>query len=503
MMKNKIIELDELTEIVAKIKNSGKKTILCHGVFDLLHIGHIRYLNSARKLGDVLITTITPDKYVNKGPHKPEFSEKLRAESIASLDVVDYVAINRWPTAVEAIKMLKPDIFAKGVEYKFKNDGRFRNEMNEVEKAGGKVIFTTDQTHSSSKLLNKQNYNVAAIQYLEKYKERYNFNDILKFLNSIQELKVLVVGEVIIEEYCSGYHMGKMRRESLLEFMLNKKEKFIGGTGIIANHLANFTDSVDLLTTIGDRDSQEHFIISKLNSKINKFIFTKKDSPTPVKSRYIEERINYRNLFKVVEMNDHPLDSETSATVLKKLDEILPQYDVVIVADYGHGMIDDAIREKLVSKSKFLAVYTPFNTENKGYNAIDRYSKVDYGCMNEEELRMINRDKFTELDKLCSSFSNRANIVRLAVTMGYYGCATYSQDEGFNETPALSTDAIDPMGAQEAFFAVTSPLAKLSVPIDIIGFIGNVVGGIFIKVKGNQKPVMKNELLPYIERLMK
>ncbi len=114
----KVKTLEELAEHLSSLRAEGKKIVLCHGVFDLLHIGHIRHFEQAKKLGDILVVTVTQDRYVNKGPHRPAFTEDLRAESIAALDCVDYVAINNWPTSVETIKLLKPDVYGKGSDYK-------------------------------------------------------------------------------------------------------------------------------------------------------------------------------------------------------------------------------------------------------------------------------------------------------------------------------------------------------------------------------------------------
>ncbi len=104
-----ILTINELSQILDEARNQKQKIVLCHGVFDLLHIGHIRYLEQAKQLGDILVVTVTQDCHVNKGPKRPAFPEHLRAESLAALDCVDYVAINQWPTAVETIRRLKPD----------------------------------------------------------------------------------------------------------------------------------------------------------------------------------------------------------------------------------------------------------------------------------------------------------------------------------------------------------------------------------------------------------
>ena len=100
---DKVMEIEQLAKLLQSLRAENKKIVNCHGVFDLLHIGHIRHLEQARRIGDILVVTITPDRYVDKGPHRPAFTETLRAETIASLSCVDYVAINQWPTAEETL----------------------------------------------------------------------------------------------------------------------------------------------------------------------------------------------------------------------------------------------------------------------------------------------------------------------------------------------------------------------------------------------------------------
>src|ERR1017187_1514605 len=117
-MVPKIISLEELAEITAKLKSQGKTIALCHGCFDLLHLGHMKHFEAAKKAADVVIVTITPDRYVNKGPGRPVFNEQLRMESIAALEAVSYVALNKWETAVKTIGLLKPTLYVKGQDYK-------------------------------------------------------------------------------------------------------------------------------------------------------------------------------------------------------------------------------------------------------------------------------------------------------------------------------------------------------------------------------------------------
>ena len=114
----KLVSLSQLADVTASLRTQGKTIALCHGTFDLLHIGHIRHIARANQLADVVIVTLTADAYVSKGPGRPVFNEDLRAEQIAALADVDFVAINFAVTAINVIELLKPDFYVKGSDYK-------------------------------------------------------------------------------------------------------------------------------------------------------------------------------------------------------------------------------------------------------------------------------------------------------------------------------------------------------------------------------------------------
>lgn len=102
------------------IRNEGKKVVFTNGCFDLLHVGHVRYLNSAKKLGDILVVGLNSDQSVKKlkGPSRPIQNENDRAEILASLGSVDYVIVFDEETPLELIHQVKPDILTKGGDYK-------------------------------------------------------------------------------------------------------------------------------------------------------------------------------------------------------------------------------------------------------------------------------------------------------------------------------------------------------------------------------------------------
>lgn len=144
---SKVVDLDQLTGI-----GELQKVVLCHGVFDLLHVGHVRHLQAAKRFGGLLVVTVTPDRYVFKGPGRPVICEADRAEMLAALACVDCVAVNRWPTAVPLIEVLRPAVYCKG------DDSRgdaLRAEREAVEAVGGRLVFTNGEQRHTTAMLEK------------------------------------------------------------------------------------------------------------------------------------------------------------------------------------------------------------------------------------------------------------------------------------------------------------------------------------------------------------
>lgn len=151
----KILELEELAKNIQILKSEGKKIVHCHGCFDLMHPGHIKHFQASKKMGDILVVTVTPDVYIDKGSDRPVFNQNLRAESIAALECIDYVAINKWRTAEETLRLLRPHIYVKGKEFEKLGDktGKIQKEYKVIKEIGAELRFTHEVVFSSTKLL--------------------------------------------------------------------------------------------------------------------------------------------------------------------------------------------------------------------------------------------------------------------------------------------------------------------------------------------------------------
>ena len=150
--------LEELGAMADAARQEGKSVVLAHGVFDLVHMGHVRHLEGARREGDVLFVTVTADAYVNKGPGRPIFSHEMRGEMLAALNCVDAVGISHSDSSEMALDAIRPDVYVKGSDYENPEDditGKISKEKAAVENHGGRMVITKDITFSSSNLINR------------------------------------------------------------------------------------------------------------------------------------------------------------------------------------------------------------------------------------------------------------------------------------------------------------------------------------------------------------
>lgn len=507
----KIKNLDELSLMLQKLKSEGKKIVHCHGVFDLIHPGHIRHFNAANILGDILVVTITADKYVNKGPGRPIFTQEMRAESIAALECVDYVAINFSFNAVELIKKLKPDLYVKDKEYasaiKDETRGIFL-EREAIESVGGRIHFTDEITFSSSSLINEyfEVYPEPAQNFLKNFRKRHSVDEVVESLKSLKKMRVLLMGETILDEYHYVAAIGKPPKGDHIAARLTGEEVHAGGILACANHIANFCGSIDLITAVGKQDYKEEFVRASLKPNINPYLFFHPTAPTIIKRRYVNQTF-LNKLFEIYIMDDHPspeLEKELLSH-LSKIFSVKEPYDLVLILDYGHGFLTKALTDFICDQNCFLAINAQTNTANAGYNPITKYRRANYFCLDEPELRLAFGDKYSDINQLLTRLAAHISFPgAITVTRGHLGSVTYDvENQSFFEAPVLSQKIVDTTGAGDAFLALTAPCVAKGIPMDLIPFIGNAVGALAVGYLGNRSSIDETSLYKFITALLK
>jgi len=506
--RQKVVDLARLAELAETARQQGKAVALCHGVFDLLHLGHVKHLASARREGDVLFVTLTSDRFVNKGPGRPIFAENMRAEMLASLEYVDYVAVNHGPSAEPVLDLIKPDVYVKGSDYENPEEditGKITQERNTVERHGGRLVFTRDITFSSSTLINRylDVYDPPLRDFLNQLRDEDGEKEIFDLIGKVADYKVVMVGDTIIDEYIYVEAMGKAAKENMIATLYQDREVFAGGVIAAANHVAGFCAEVEVVTMLGDDDPHEDLVRRSVKPNVKLTIIHCPGRPTTRKTRFVE-RGYMRKLFEIYHMNDTPLDEGLSDKVADTIGDKVKSADVTIVTDFGHGMIGQKVMRSLVDKARFLAVNAQSNSGNHGFNLITKYSRADYICIDAPEARLAMSDKYSDIERVVGELlPSRVPCEKIVVTHGGKGCYAYSAPDSVIQVPAFTKTVIDTVGAGDAFFAVTAPLVAAGGDMKHVAFIGNAAGAVKVGIVGHRRSVEKVPLMRYVTTLLK
>lgn len=508
----KVVPLEQIGAMTSLLREQGRRVVLCHGVFDLLHVGHVRHLKAAKRFGDILVVTITADQYVNKGPDRPAFPSELRSEFLASLEFVDFVSIVDEASALPAIRAVKPTYYVKGGEYADASKditGKIRVEREQVEASGGEVVFTHDITFSSSNLLNKHlaGRDAALQSYLEEQRDAGLEARIGEYLEKISKLRIVIVGETIIDRYTYVSPMGKAAKENIIATLYKDEEQFAGGVVAAANHLSALCPNVELVTMLGAPDNGENFesfVRERLSPDVRMSVIYRPQGPTVQKTRFVEPTY-VRKLFEIYHMEDRPLPADVESDFHRGLKEKVRGADLVIVNDFGHGFISPATVDLLQNEAKFLAVNAQSNAGNIGYNLISKYDRADFICIDAMEAWLAVRDKHANLAEVAGRTLPRlVNCPNVIVTHGRSGCfASHRPGEQAAHIPAFNTAVVDTVGAGDAFFVVAAPMLVVGADCPTAGFMGNVAGAISIGIVGHRRYINKLEVQRYVTTLLK
>ncbi len=467
-MKKIYNSLREFSKENLKLKKSKKKVVLCHGVFDLYHAGHLDYFEEAKKNGDILIVSLTTDKYVKKAPNRPYFKFSNRAKVISSIGLVNYVIKSDNETSIEVIKFLKPNIYFKGPDYKdHKKDptGNIKKEIQNVKKFGGKVMYSSGLTFSSSKILNEFNeYDLLQKKTISYIKTNYNFEYIEKnIFDKLLKDQILVAGDTIIDRFVFCKNIGISSKEAIRTVEKIYEKKFVGGSIAVANNISNFVKKVYLVTALGDRVPDQNFCKKNLNSNVNLKNIIIKNSPTTQKTKIVDIDTNQK-LLGIYNFKDEEIKGTNHNKLIKIFKKSVRNIDLGIVLDYGHGLFNRKFADLILSyKKKNFFFNTQINAANFGYHTIGKYKKAQFAIINEVELRHEMRDRISEIEILIKLMSKKLEINTLVVTAGTKGSYAYSRKKNkVYHCASFAKNVVDKIGAGDNFMSIFSLVSNYS-----------------------------------------
>jgi len=225
---------------------------------------------------------------------------------------------------------------------------------------------------------------------------------VIKLLKGLKSLKVLIVGDAIVDEYSYCESLGKSSAGPLVVHKYLSMERFAGGALMVANNVAGLCGKVRLVTMLGSGDIDVRDLIrDKLRSGVEPMFFYC-DGPTTVKTRFVDRYLN-QALFQVNRLEEEPMPAELEKRILKYLEKQIPEVDLVMVSDFGHGLVTECII-RLLEKHSPLAVNVQTNSANIGYNTIAKYRRADFACLNETEARLACQDRLGGIEDIIRSW---------------------------------------------------------------------------------------------------
>lgn len=499
-------EIKNFQKKISKIRLK-KKIVLCHGVFDLVHLGHIKHFKTAKSYGDYLIVSVTSNKFIKKGPGRPIFNQNQRLEFLKEIKLIDEVIISSTTSAEDVIKLVKPDFYVKGPDYKknYKDKtGKIKIEKKLVEKFGGKIKYTKDDVYSSSSIINSGNFifNEDQKNFVNRIKKKFSYNQIFNLIQKFKNLKVMIIGEIIIDKYCFGEIIGKSGKEPHLVLSQKEEEYYVGGSGAVARHISTFANKINLISPLG----KEKFFKKILNNSFNKNIITDFTYPysgykTILKTRFVDKISNYK-LF-----GSYVLPEKISLKFEKNINSIIKKNskktDMILVCDYGHNFISDYIAKKIKKTKKFIYVNAQINAANIGYHTINKYHGVNSIIINENELRQELRDNKTDIKILARKLILEKKIKKLIVTQGKNGVLLVDNKFNFYKCPAFAKKSIDKVGAGDAMLSITSMGLKLNLDPELILFLGSIAAAISVENIGNKINISFEKIDRILEYILK
>jgi len=492
---HKIISVNEL---------NTDNIVLCYGHFDLIHPGHLRYLQYAKTLANNLVVALMSDKELN-GENQKSYLEDERAESVANLQIVDHVIVlNNELTLDCLIDIVKPKVLVLGKEFEQNQSEQINLAVNAV-KNHGKVVFHAGETHYfNANLLFK---NVADIEVnsknqLNKICKNYKITlrDIQKKLSNFSNSELVVIGDTIVDNYVACDAIGMSAEAPVLVVKELENREFIGGAAIVASHVAALGAKCHYISVVGKDDQSNMVSKSLIGQNIGIDLIVDESRPTTYKTRYMVEN---QKLFRVSRIKDHKISAEIEQKIIDKLTVLAPNIDGILVSDFIYGVITQNILDVIIELSKQfnIKLYGDLQCSSQA-GKVSKFRDFDLITPTEKESRIALDDNESGVEWVATTLLKNTNSKNMLMKLGSDGFIAYSKNLiDRQDFPALSVNPVDVTGAGDSLFAVMSVSLSSGANLIEASVIGTCMASLAVKDIGNT-PITNDRLNQYIYEVL-
>ncbi len=473
------------------------KSVLVSGHFNVIHPGHLRLLRFAKECGSRLIVAVESDRLAGAAAHVPE---QLRLEGVLSNSYVDEAFLINSPV-VETIQRLRPDVVVKGKEH----ESRYNPEAEVLFSYGAKLLFSSGETVFSSLDLIRREFTEVAknsinlpIDYLKR--NNISTNKLIEICQSFSNLKVVVVGDLIVDEYITCQPLGMSQEDPTIVVTPIDSVRFVGGAGIVAAHASGLGAQVDFISVTGN-DASQTFAADKLTEfKVKAHLLEDGNRPTTLKQRF---RSKGKSLLRVSHLHQAAISVSLQDQMLELIKSKLIHADVLVFSDFNYGCLPQPLVDRLIQIAREYGVLIAADSQSSSQvGDISRFRGMDLITPTEREARIATRNHEDGLVVLAEKLRKQSQAKNVLLKMGDEGLLIHAWDSAKGDTesgimtdqvPALNSHPKDVAGAGDSML-ITGAMAMASgANIWEAGCLGSLAAAIQVGRVGNT-PLQIDEL---------
>ncbi|MDC0453483.1 PfkB family carbohydrate kinase [Alphaproteobacteria bacterium] len=473
------------------ISNKKKyNTVFLSGNFNVLHSGHLRLFNEAKKIGKRLIIGVYGDKFQE---NKNAIKQNLRLNNLKHISIVDETFIIKESIEKTLLK-LKPDVVIKGKEH----ENKYNPELKILNKYKGQMFFTSGESILSSQDFINKNSEVKKNNILKptNFINRHNIKseNLIKILKNFKKLNIIVLGDLIIDEYIYCLPIGMSQEDPSIVLKPARREKYLGGAGIVASHAANLGAKVDFITVVGN-DNHNDFIKKKLKNPNLKF----KAYIDNQRINILKQRFKSKNktLFKVSDFNQNSISLTFQKKIISNIKSKIKKTNLIILSDFNYGCLPTALIDKIIKIATDNNVFICADSQTSsqlGY--ISKYKNINLITPTEYEARVSVRNQEDGIPILCNALQKETKSKHIIMKLGPDGIFIHSNKTSKitdDTIKALNLNPVDIAGAGDSLLAISAMSLALGSSIWEASYLGSLGAAVQVSREGNV-PIATKEI---------
>ena len=482
----------------------SNNSVMVYGHFSSVHPGHIRHLRYAREVANEVVVALVGDKSTSEAL---SYSQKERAEALSCVSVIDKIVLLEGNELSEAIEKIKPSILLLGKEHEDTKEENLINAIREQRKNGGKVIFDAGETHYASSKLLEEPFNALQDakrkEFLTVCKRNHIMkNKLIELIGSWQGVKLLVIGDSIIDQYAACEALGMSAEAPVIVVRELNKRNFIGGAAIVASHIAALGCKCHYISVVGD-DAEGEMVSRTLKEKgVSTDLVMDRERPTTLKKRYLVEN---QKIFRVSRLDEKEINREIERMVLEKIKNVINEVEGIVISDFVYGVISDKILRQIsiLAKENNIKLFGDVQSSSQ-IGDITKFLNFDLLCPNEREARIALQDKDSGIEALSQKILATTKARSLVMKLGAEGFILYESTK--NDVikrisfPTLTLNPLDVTGAGDAILSLMATGLSANQDIITCAALSCCIASAAVETMGNT-PIRKEKLMQKIEEV--